>query len=446
MNTIDRRQFLITSLWSAAAVTTSTRVSRAEPVPKAPPNERLQVGCIGVGGRANYLVHAFAGLKEADVATICDIDSRRLASAENSVEKIQGRKPKSETDFRKLIEDSKIDALVVGTPDHWHAIPTLLGCQAGKDVYVEKPDGHNMEEGFRMVAAARKHKRIIQLGTQSRTSAHFQSALAYIRSGKLGRCLVAKSWESAKQGSIGRPPDSDPPAGVDYDTWLGPAPKRPFNARRFHGNWRWFFDYGTGDLGNDGVHRLDIARWALSTATEARGEPPLGLPSAICASGGKWYFDDMQEWPDTLQVTYEYAGNPGKILTYEMRIWSPYDYYGQEEGAVLYGDQGYIVIGNSRWQAFDPKHKVVAQGSGDNDGLTHIQNFVDCVKTRKRPNADLETVGHISSVLCHAGNISWRVGRKIFLDPATERFTNDEEANRLRTRPEYRKPWVLPEV
>lgn len=446
MKTIHRRQFLKSSLWTAAALGSAPRILQSAPVPKAPAGERLQVGCIGVGGRAGYLMQTFAGLKNADVAVICDVDSRRLPTATQAVAERQGTKPSAETDFRKLVDNPKLDALVVGTPDHWHAIPTILACQAGKDVYVEKPDGHNIEEGRRMAAAARKHKRIIQMGTQSRTSEHFHLAMAYIRTGKLGRCLVAKGWESAKQSSIGRPPDSEPPVGVDYDMWLGAAPKRPFNVRRFHGNWRWFFDYGTGDLGNDGVHRLDIARWALSTAVEAQGEPSLGLPRAICASGGKWYFDDMQEWPDTLQVNYEFAGNPGKLLTYEMRIWSPYDYYGLEEGVVVYGDQGYIVIGNTHWKACDPKHKILAEGSGNNDGLSHIQNFVDCVKSRKKPNADLETVGHISSVLCHAGNTSWRVGRKLILDPTTEMYVGDDEANRLRTRPEYRKPWVLPEV
>jgi predicted dehydrogenase len=446
MNVITRRKFLESSLGAAAVVSAAHQSTRGQSVSKAPASERVQVGCVGVGGRAGFLIHAFAGLKEVEVVALADIDPRRLAGAVQSVAKIQGTKPQAETDFRRLIDNPAIDALVVGTPDHWHAIPTILACLAGKDVYVEKPDGHNMEEGRRMIAAARKSGRIIQLGTQSRTSDYFHSAMDYLRAGKLGRCLVAKAWESAKQSSIGRPADGDPPEGVDYDLWLGPAPKRPFNVRRFHGNWRWFFDYGTGDLGNDGVHRLDIARWALSTAVEAQGEPALGLPSAICASGGKWYFDDMQEWPDTLQVNYEYAGTPGKLITYEMRIWSPYDYYGLNEGVVVYGDQGYIVIGNGKWKAYDPKHTVVAEGSGENSGLTHIQNFVDCLKSRKKPNADLETVGHISSVLCHAGNISWRVGRKVLLDPQTEKFVGDDEANRLRTRPEYRKPWILPEV
>ena len=445
MKTLHRRQFIKSTTLGAAAIATISR-ARAQSASKAPASERLQVGCVGVGGRAGYLTNTFAGLRDVDVVALADIDASRLAAAVQSVEKIQGTKPAAEKDFRKLVDNPEIDALVVGTPDHWHAIPTILGCMAGKDVYVEKPDGHNIEEGRRMVAAAKKHKRIIQLGTQSRTSAYFLEAMDYIRSGKLGRCLVAKGWESGRQGSIGHPPDGEPPEGVDYDMWLGPAPKRPFNPRRFHGNWRWFFDYGTGDLGNDGVHRLDIARWALSTAAEAQGEPPLGLPHAISASGGKWYFDDAQEWPDTLQVNYEYAGKPGKILTYEMRLWTPYPYNGLGEGAVVYGDQGYIVIGNASWNAYDPKHNVVAKGSGDNSGLAHIQNFVDCVKSRKKPNADLETVGHISSVLCHAGNISWRVGRKVILDPKTEMFVGDDEANRLRRRPEYRKPWVLPEV
>jgi predicted dehydrogenase len=387
-------------------------------------------------------MRAFAGLKEVEVVALCDLDTRRLPEAVEAVTKLQGRKPRTETDFRRLVDDPRIDALVVGTPDHWHAIPTIMACQAGKDVYVEKPDGHNIEESRRMVAAQRKHNRVVQLGTQSRTAERFHAAMEYIRSGKLGRCRFATAWENAKQGSIGRPPDEAPPEGVDYDFWLGPAPKRPFNPRRFHGNWRWFFDYGTGDLGNDGVHRLDVARWAMSVAAEAHGEPPLGLPTAVNASGGKFYFDDMQEWPDTLQVTYEY---PGKVLTYEMRLWAPYRYHGDKEGAVLYGEQGYIVIGNSRWRAFDGEDKLVAEGSGPDATVEHAQNFIDCVKSRKKPNADLETVGSVSSALCHAGNVAWRCGKKLKLDPKTLTF-DDREANALRTRPEYRKPWELPAV
>lgn len=452
MNGIDRRSFLAGSAVGLSSAigglaALSSRLPAAEGLAaKAAASERVQVGCVGARGRAGFLLSAFAGMKEVDVVAIADVDSRNLPAGIEAVEKLQGRRPRVEGDFRRLVDDPKIDVLVVGTPDHWHAIPTIMACQNGKDVYVEKPDGHNIVEGQRMVAAQRKNSRIVQMGTQARSGSHFLSAMEFIRSGKLGTCLVAKAWESSKQGSIGRPADSDPPEGVDYDFWLGPSPKRPFNIRRFHGNWRWFFDLGTGDLGNDGVHRLDFARWALSTAVEAQGGQPLGMPAKITATGGKWYFDDMQEWPDTLQVTYEFGGQPGRILTYEMRVWSPYRMYGEEEGAVVYGDKGYIVIGNTRWRAYDPQDKVIAEGSGSNDGKVHIENFLECVKSRKKPNADLETVGHPSSILCHAANVAWRTGRTLQFDPATETFIGDAEANAMRTRPEYRKPWALPEV
>jgi len=445
MESVNRRAFLQTTGVAAALAATGIRDAGAN----APASERVRAGFVGVGGRASALLSMFSARPDVEIVALADIDSRRLPKALETVRSASDKTPTTTGDFRRLVDDKSIDVLVVGTPDHWHAIPTILGCLAGKDVYVEKPDGHNVLEGQRMVAAMRKAKRIVQLGTQSRTSAHFHSAMEYIRSGKLGKVLVAKAWESAKQGAIGRPPDSDPPAGVDYDMWLGAAPKRPFNERRFHGNWRWFFDYGTGDLGNDGVHRLDVARWALSTAVETEGEPPLGLPSKISALGGKWYFDDMQEWPDTLQVNYEFAGaagKPGRILTYEMRIWAPYNYQDETEGVSLYGDQGLIIIGNQSWRAFGPKHEKLASDSGDNDGATHIENFIQCVKSRNRPNADLETVGHPSSILCHAGNVAWRLGRQLTLDPATETFVGDADANALRTRTEYRKPWVLPDV
>jgi predicted dehydrogenase len=302
-----------------------------------------------------------------------------------------------------------------------------------------------------MVAAMRKHKRVVQMGNQARSDPGFLAAMDYVRSCKLGRVLVAKAWENAKQGSLGFPPDTDPPPGVNYDLWLGPAPKRAFNPLRFHGNWRWFFDYGTGDLGNDGVHRLDYARWGLDTVLAAQGASPLGAPRRVAAQGGKWYFDDVQEWPDTLQVTYEYGADGksaggGLLLSYEMRLWAPYSYHGEKEGAVLYGDQGYIVLGVQRWQAFDGDNKKVEEGTCNSDTASHARNFLECVKSRQRPNSDLETVGHPASLLCHAGNVAWRVGRSLEIDPETETFIGDDEANALRTRPAYRPPWTLPEV
>jgi predicted dehydrogenase len=297
-----------------------------------------------------------------------------------------------------------------------------------------------------MVAAMKKHGRIVQMGSQHRSTLRMQSALEFVKTGALGRCLVAKAWESTRQGSIGRPEDSDPPQEVDYDFWLGSSPLKPFNIRRFHGHWRWFYDLGTGDLGNDGVHRLDMAVATLNAACEAQGDEPLGLPAKISSFGGKWYFDDMQEFPDTLQVNYEYGGATPKMLSYEMRVWAPYSYLDEGEGAAVFGDKAYIIVGNSRWRAYERGGKLIASGDGDSHEKPHVQNFLDCIKSREKPYCDLETIGHPASVLCHAGNISARLGgRTLHLDPTTEMF-DDAEANALRGRPEWRKPWVLPTV
>lgn len=441
MSDMHRRHFMATSAIAAAA-SLNARPAQARQVA----SERVRVGCVGGGGRALSLVDTFSRSKSADVVAIADLDPARLAKAIETAEKVQGFRPRAEQDFRKLVDDNSLDALVVGTPDHWHAIPTILGCLSGKDVYVEKPDGHNIVEGQRMIAAMRRHQRIVQMGSQHRSTERLQSALDYIRTGALGRVLVAKAWESSRQGSIGHPPDGKPPTGIDYDMWLGPAPLRPFNPNRFHGRWRWFYDYGTGDLGNDGVHRLDMALAGLNAALEARNEPQVAMPRRIAATGGKWYFDDMQEFPDTLQVNYEFSGTPPRLLTYEMRIWAPYREYGETEAAAVFGDAGYIVIGNNGWRAYGRNNKLLEERSGDSHEGPHVENFLECIKTRQRPYCDLETVGHRASVLCHAGNIAARVGRTLELDPDTEMFIGDKEANSLRTRAEYRKPWQLPDV
>jgi predicted dehydrogenase len=407
------------------------------------PNEKVTIAMLGVGGRAGSLLGGFAARKDVRVKTLVEIDSRRLPAAVSMVEKVQGTKPHTIFgDFRPVLDDKEIDAIVAGTPDHWHAIPTVWGCQAGKHIYVEKPDSHNIREGQLMVAAARKYQRVVQMGVQSRSGAHFAEAVEYLRSGAIGRALYARAWESGRQGSIGKPADAPVPKGVDYDTWLGPAPVRPFNPVRFHGNWRWFFDYGTGDLGNDGVHRIDMARRGLEAALIAQGGKPLGMPTTCSATGGKRYFDDLQEFPDTLFVSWDYPDQSATIL-YEMRIWTPYRLDDEPEGAAIFGDKGYVIIGNSRWRAYAPDGKVVAGGAspGNQHDEAHKQNFIDCIKSGKRPNCDIE-IGHVSSVMCHLGNIAWRVGRTLRFDPATETIVGDPEANKLRGR-EYRSPWVL---
>ena len=439
---MDRREFISAS----TVLATSIAAMSDSPVVKAAASERVRVGVVGAGGRAYSLNASFSANPNVEIVAIADLDPGKLPRTVEEVTKRQGKAPKTTNDFRHLIDDKSLDAIVVGTPDHWHAIPTIMACMAGKDVYVEKPDSHNIIEGQRMVAAMRKYKRVVQMGSQHRSTTRMQTAIEYVKSGALGRCLVAKAWESSKQGSIGKPADSDPPPNIDYDFWLGSAPKRPFNVRRFHGHWRWFYDYGTGDLGNDGVHRLDMAIAVLNAASETQGDGPIGLPRRIQAVGGKWYFDDMQEFPDTLQVSYEFAGKVPKILTYEMRVWAPYSMEGESEGAVLYGDKGYLVLGNSRWRAFGLSGKLLKEVTGDSDEKPHVQDFIDCIKNRNKPYCDLETVGHPASVLCHTGNIAARLGRQLVLDSATESFVGDAEANALRGRPEWRKPWVLPEV
>ena len=439
---MDRRGFIITA--GAAAGTTLAAMTRAKAAKARAigPNDRITVAVVGVRGRGSSLLLTFAAQKDVDVKYVCDLDPRVLASRVEGAAK-QGKRPTGIKDFRRALDDDSVDALVLGTPDHWHALPTIMACQAGKDVYVEKPDGHNILEGQTMVEAAKKYKRVVQLGTQSRSGVMHNNAMKYLAKGSIGTVRFAKAWESSRQGSIGHPKDTAPPEGVDYDFWLGPAPKRAFNPRRFHGSWRWFFDYGTGDLGNDGVHRLDIARWALETAVAAKGEKLPAYPRKVSALGGKYYFDDDQEWPDTLMVTYDY---PGYVMTYEMRIWSAYPLHGESEGAAVYGDQGYVVIGNRRWRAFDGRGKLIHEEAGSYSNPGHARDFLDCMRSRKRPVADLETVGHPSSMLCHLGNAAWRLGRTVEFDAKTHRFVGDEQANDLLTRSEYRKPWLLPKI
>ncbi|MEZ6086537.1 MAG: Gfo/Idh/MocA family oxidoreductase [Pirellulaceae bacterium] len=438
---VTRRTFVQTSGTIAMGMTWGQRNA------KAAASERVRVGVMGAGGRALSLINSFARNPAVEIVAISDIDAGRLPKGLQTAETLQGKAPRAEKDFRKMIDDKSIDAMVIGAPDHWHAIPTILACQAEKDVYVEKPDSHNIVEGMTMVAAMRKHQRIVQMGSQHRSNQRLQSAVEFVRQGNLGRCLVAKAWESTRQGAVKAVPDSPVPSGVDYDMWQGPVAERPFNANRFHGRWRWFYDYGTGDLGNDGVHRLDMAVALMDAASAAQGEPPLGLPRTIYANGGKWYFDDAQEFPDTLQANFEFgADERKKLLTYEMRLWAPYNYLGQSEGAAVFGDKGSLVIGNTSWIAYGNRGEKIGEGSGDSSEVPHVQNFIDCVRSRAKPVCDLETVGHPASVLCHAGNIAARVGRLLTLDPENETFVGDDEANQLRGRQAYRKPWVLPSV
>ena len=434
----NRRSFLKSAALSSAALAVPAFRKDAQS-----PNEKFRVALMGVRGRGRSLLYGFAELEDVEVTHVCDVDTRVFEEKLKRTEEIQGKRPKTETDFRRLLDDPSIDAIVMGTPTHWHAIPTILACQAGKHVYVEKPASHNMKEGRAMVEAARKYDRVVQVGIQSRSGRFFQQAFDYIRSGVLGKVRFAKGWESAHNRNLGFPADSAPPAGVDYDMWLGPAPKRPFNPLRFHSNWRWFFDYGCGDLGNDGVHRLDYARRGLEAGLEAQGETLPEWPTAVSASGGKLVLDDCQEWPDTQLVMYDY---PNCILMYEMRLWSRPPLEGLVEGAAVYGENGYVIIGNRSWRAYGPKAELLheAKGSKRDDDIRHKRDFLSCIKNGGRPACDIG-IGHVASGIVHLGNIAWRTNNKLKFDAASETFTNDEEANGLLGRT-YREPWTLPKV
>ncbi len=429
----SRRSFVLSAAAAAAPAFLTARS----------PNERFTVAMMGFRGRGRQLLRGFAELPEARVKTVCDVDRRLFDEAVSSVASRQGSEPGVETDFRRLLDDPDIDIVVMGTPTHWHAIPTILACQAGKHVYVEKPAGHNLAEGRAMLHAARRFGRVVQVGIQSRSGRNYEEACEYIRGGALGKAVFAKGWESARQKGIGHPQDEPVPDGVDYDTWLGPAPKRPFNRNRFHGRWRWFFDYGTGDLGNDGVHRVDYARRGLAAAFEAMGKQLPAWPTKVAASGGKHFFDDAQQWPDTLVVTWDY---PEATLMYEMRNWQPTPMEGEAEGAAVYGENGYVVIGNGSWRAFDESGRVVAKGASakQDDDVRHKRDMLAAIRDDRRPACDIE-IGHRASGLIHLGNIAWRTDRKLRFDPDTETFGDDREANRLLSRA-YREPWVLPTI
>ncbi|MFQ5811027.1 MAG: Gfo/Idh/MocA family protein, partial [Armatimonadota bacterium] len=411
-------------------------------------NDRFVVGIIGCKGRSQRLAQHLAERDDVDIKYICDVDSTLFDKSLAHMEKLFGRRPKTTMDFREMLDDGDVDVIVNATPDHWHAIPTIMGCQAGKDVYVEKPASHNIWEGRKMVEAARKYDRVVQLGTQNRSAAYTQAATDYIRSGELGDVHLVRILNMKTRSAVPPQPDEPVPEGVDYDTWLGPAPKRPFNRNHFHYKWHWFWNYSGGDIINDGVHQVDLARWIVGVE----------YPKSVVATGGKYAFDDAQETPDTQHVLYDYDG---MTMTFELTLWTPY--MKKTPGAVrdsdelpdwrynatrieVYGTKGLMIMGRhgGGWQVFDDSGDAVVTKYGRHPINEHIEDFFACCRSRQRPNADIEE-GHISTVLCHLGNISYRCGgRKLYFDADTETFIGDKEANKLVKRT-YRKPWVIPD-
>jgi predicted dehydrogenase len=423
MNQNSRRYFL-------GAVGASVMANR--PV-SAAPSDSVRIGIVGLGGRGTHLLtKEVTRVKNAKVTHLCEIDQARLEKAQANAEKAGFGKVRGTDDMRRLFDDKEVDAVIVATPDHWHAPAAILACAAGKDVYVEKPVSHNLREGRLLVDAARKYQRVVQAGMQSRSRPSTMKAIEVVRSGVLGRVLMAKAWNSQLRDDIGAKPNSPVPAGVTYDTWVGPAEMVPFNANRFHYKWHWNWNFGTGDMGNDGAHQVDQARWALD----------VGLPKRVSGSGAKYYFKDDQETPDTMNLTFDYGD---KGLVWEMRIWHDYGLEGIDNGVAVYGTEGFLHIG--RWKGdwgyrvFDKSGKMVTEYQ-DKEPDFHMQNFIDCVKSRQRPNCDIE-IGHLSSAMCHLGNIVHRTGRNIAFNPANESIPGDPAAAAMLKR-KYREHWGTP--
>ncbi|MAG94847.1 MAG: dehydrogenase, partial [Planctomycetaceae bacterium] len=379
---------------------------------------------LGVRSQGKALASRLCQLGDVDVVAICDVDQSVLPAASKSVEELQGQAPRWETDFRRLLDDPSIDALVIATPDHWHALMTIMACRAGKDVYVEKPVSHNLIEGERMVEAARQYDRVVQSGLQQRSGTHFRSAVELVQSGKLGTVSLARAWSVHRRKSIGFRNDGKTPNGVNYNLWLGPAPARDFNSNRFHHNWHWHWDYGTGELGNWGVHLLDVARWGLG----------VGLPNRVASTGGKYHFQDDQQTPDTQIVNFSY---PQKTIVWEHRQWSTHGLEGRSAAVAFYGDAGTLVVDRGGWKVYDVRESLTSETSEQQ--TAHLRNFIDCIRTREHPSADI-AIGHLSSALCHLGNVSHRVGRELHFDTVANRCTDDPQANALLGR-EYREEW-----
>jgi predicted dehydrogenase len=441
---MDRRNFLMSS---AAALGATSSVF-------ASPGDTVRVGVIGVGGKGKALggrgkdhLTSLVKLPNVEVAAVADVDQTHLDYGVGLVEKATGKKPKGFADFRRMLDDKSIDAVTIATPNHWHTLMTILACQAGKDVYVEKPCSHNIFEAKQVVAAARKYNRMVQQGSQIRSAAGVQEAVQQMRDGLIGDVYLARGLCYKWRDTIGRTPPSPVPAGVDYDLWTGPAPKREFTENRFHYNWHWFWDYGNGDLGNQGTHQVDMARWGLGVK----------YPTKITATGSHFMFDDDQETPNTLNVSFEFnEGGAKKMIVFEVRHWiSNHEAAigeprpGNSVGAVFYGSKGYMSIWDedtNRYASWIGREQKPGPGVAAPE-LTgkHWANFIDVVRSRKQADltAPIEE-GAISMALVHLANISYRVGRMLHFDAAKYSCIGDAEANRMFTR-NYRKPFVVPE-
>jgi len=404
-------------------------------------NDKLRCGVIGVNGMGFSDLSAFLRQKNTQCVAMCDVDANVLAKRAAETEKMQGFKPKLYGDYRKLLENKDVDVVIIGTPDHWHCLPMIEACQAGKDVYCEKPLGNTIEEINLMERAANKYKTVVQVGMWQRSDPHWKAAVDFVQSGKLGKIRTVRTW--SYQGwmePIPVKPDGEAPAGVDYDFWLGPAPKRPFNPNRFHFNFRWYYDYAGGLMTDWGVHIIDYGLFGMGDKA----------PKSVMAMGGKFaYPNDAAETPDTLQALYEFDGH---TLLWDHGVGIDGGYYGRSHGVGYVGNNGTLVVDRNGWEVIPESKKKVdlmeriplQKGTGKGIDL-HFQNFIEGVKSRNRNlNASIEIAANTARV-AHLGNIALRTGRRLYWDAKISKFINDDEANKFLV-PQYRAPWVLPKI
>jgi len=408
-------------------------------------NDRVRVGLIGAGQQGTYDMKDFALQPEVEIVAVCDVYEPNLQKTLD----IAGARAQSYKDFRQVLDRKDIDAVIVGTPDHWHALPTVEACKAGKDVYVEKPICCAIDEGKVMVDAARKHSRVVQVGTQQRSATHFQEAVKLVQQGYLGKVSFVRTWNYSNEypKGIGNPPDSDAPAGLDWDAWLGPAPKRAFNANRFGVGDRWstfryFWDYAGGFMTDWGVHLMDIVQWAM----QVEG------PDAITAAGGRFFIQDNAETPDTLQVTYQY---PHFVAVYENRWDNGNSMYNHGYGIEFHGTDATMFVDRGGFEVFpetrpgvpgakhpDNRAPAMKMDACNNDHYDHVRNFLDCMKSRQRPISDIE-IGHRSTSVCLLGNVAYRSQRRVMWDVEKQQVREgNTDAEQYLAR-HYRAPWVL---
>ncbi len=432
MTSPTRRQFLHSTTTAAASLSLASYVHAGN----RDANRVLRVALIGCGGRGSYLAGVFQSKPSVELTWICDVDTGRLANGR----KLARDTVQATNDIRNVLDDDKLDAVIVATPDHWHAPAAILACEAGKHVYVEKPCSHNVREGRLLVEAARRNRTIVQHGTQVRSTTMMIDAVKLLHQGIIGDVKICKAWNIQKRGSIGKRQPSSPPATLDYDNWVGPAEFIPYQANRTPSGWHWWYHFGTGDMGNDGVHDIDYARWGLGVDTH---------PSLVTATGGKFFFDDDQQFPDTQLVSFQYPGNgrtgDQKILVYEQRLWSTNYPHNVDSGVEFYGTRGQMFLSRrGKIAVYDNRNQRIQVDVTPEaqNAEKHVANFLHCVRTNTIPNGDI-ALGHLTTSLCHLGNVATRLGRSFQFDPKSEQVVDDTEADRLMSRT-YRNHWGRP--